>query len=157
MASEGAVTRLDPQRLLALEFPIVEYEVSREKIREYVAAIGDRNPVHSDAVAARRLGYRDVLAPPTFAAVFATLPMRRAMADREWVARSTINPARLLHGGQRFDFSRPVHPGDRLLIQSIVEDVLEKRDFVVLVLATRVDGETGERVLEATSSLVLRS
>ena len=157
MASEHTATRPDREALLAIEFPIVSYEVSREKIREYVTAIGDENPVHSDAGAAGRLGYRDVIAPPTFAAVFATLPFRRAMADPEWVRRSTIEPARLLHGGQSFEFERPVHPGDRLLIQSIVEDVVEKRNLTFLVVRTRVDAEGGERVLEATSTLVLRA
>lgn len=158
MASETAkqASRFDSEALEAIEFPIVEYEVSREKIREYVLAIGDRNPVHSDAAAAQALGYRDIIAPPTFAAVFATTPFRRAMADPEWLERSTINAARLLHGGQSFVFSRPVYPGDRLMIQSIVADAYEKKNLGFLVISTRVDTEGGERVLEATSTLAIR-
>jgi acyl dehydratase len=156
LASEAAVATLDLDALTQLEFPIVEYEVSREKIREYVTAVGDRNPLHSDPAAAHRLGYRDIVAPPTFAAVFSTLPMRRALADAGWVTRSTIDPSRILHGGQSFEFARSVVPGDRLIVQSIVDEVYEKKGLVFLVLATRVHGDGGERVLDAKTTLIIR-
>jgi acyl dehydratase len=147
---------LDLEALSALEFPIVRYEVAREKIAEYVAAIGDANPLHSDAAAARAAGYRDVIAPPTFAALFTSGPFRRALADPDWVARSTIDPSRILHGEQSYEFERPVLPGDRLLVQSIVSHVIDKERFALLDIATRVDNEHGERVLDAKMTLVLR-
>ena len=157
MAIEPPPTRpVDLDALSRLEFPIVNYEVSREKIREYVSAIGDRNPLHRDPVAAQAAGYRDIIAPPTFAAVFAMLPFRRALADPEWVARSTIDPAKILHGEQRFDFRTPVSPGDRLLVQCIVSDVQERRGLVFLYVAMRVDDERGERTLDGAMTLVLR-
>jgi acyl dehydratase len=141
--------------LAGLEFPIVAYEIAREKIGEYVAAIGDRNPLHRDPVAAQAAGYRDIIAPPTFAAVFAMLPFRRALADPDWVARSTIDPAKILHGEQRFEFSRPIMPGDRLLVQCIVRDVERKKALTFLYVSKRVDNERGERMLDGTT-LVLR-
>ena len=157
MAIEPAIRRgPDLQALRALEFPIVHYEVSREKIAEYVTAIGDRSPLSSDPSAAQRAGYRDIIAPPTFAAVFSSLPFRRALADRDWVAGSTIDPARILHGEQRYEFGRPVMPGDRLLVQSIVTGVDERKGLVFVYVATRVDDERSERVLDATMTLVLR-
>jgi len=154
LASEAAT--LDLEVLSRLEFPIVEYEVSREKISEYVGALEDRNPLHSDTGAAQQLGYRDIVAPPTFAAVFATRPFRVALADPDWVRRSTIDPSRILHGGQSFEFHRPVQPGDRLIVQSIVQEVYEKKNLVFLVLATRVNAERAGRVLDATTTLVIR-
>jgi acyl dehydratase len=147
---------LDLQALSRLEFPIVRYEVGREKIGEYVRAIGDRNPLHSDSTAARLAGYRDIIAPPTFAALFSSGPFRRALADPDWVARSMIDPSRILHGEQSYAFARPVIPGDRLLVQSIVADVVNKERFVLLAVATRVDDDHGERVLDAEMTLVLR-
>ena len=151
-------TRTAPDlRVLArLEFPIVSYEVARSKIGEYVAAIGDRNPLHCDPVAAQAAGYRDIIAPPTFAAVFAMLPFRHALADPEWVARSTIDPAKILHGEQTFEFQRPIMPGDRLLVQCIVRDVERKKALTLLHVSMRVDNERGERVLDGTMTLVLR-
>ena len=147
---------LDLHVLAGLEFPIVRYEVGREKIGEYVDAIGDCNPLHRDSSAARLAGYRDVIAPPTFAALFSSGPFRRALADPDWVARSTIDPSRILHGEQSYAFARPVMPGDRLLVQSIIADVADKERFVLLAIATRVDDDNGERVLDAEMTLVLR-
>jgi acyl dehydratase len=155
LASDATAT-VDLDVLSRLEFPIVDYEVSREKIAEYVGALGDRNPVHSDVGAAQQLGYKDIVAPPTFAAVFATRPFRVALADEEWVRRSTIDPSRILHGGQSFEFHRPVRPGDRLIIQSIVQDVYEKKNLVFLILATRVNAERAGPVLDATTTLIIR-
>src|SRR5690242_10561939 len=42
------------------------YEVSRVKIAEFAAAIGDRNPLYRDRAEAQAAGYPDVIAPPTF-------------------------------------------------------------------------------------------
>lgn len=157
MAIEPPPARtLDLEVLASLEFPIVNYEVSREKILEYVTAIGDRNPLHREPSAARAAGYRDIIAPPTFAAVFAMLPFRRALADPAWVERSTIEPARLLHGEQRFDFMRPIMPGARLLVQCIVKEVEEKKNLVFLYVAMRVDDERSERMVDGAMTLVLR-
>lgn len=146
----------DLDALTGLEFPIVNYEVAREKILEYVAAIGDRNPLHSDPLAARRAGYRDIIAPPTFAAVFAMLPFRRALADPAWVRRSTIDPAKILHGEQSFEFQRPITPGDRLLVQCIVREAVRKKALVLLHVSMRVDNDHGERMLDGAMTLVLR-
>jgi acyl dehydratase len=146
----------DLEALSRLEFPIVNYEVARAKILEYVAAIGDHNPLHRDPVAARSAGYRDIIAPPTFAAVFAMMPFRRALADPAWLQRSTINPSRILHGEQSFEFQRPIMPGDHLLVQCIVSDVERKKALVLLHVSMRVDNDRGERVLDGAMTLVLR-
>ena len=52
-------------------YPSTTYAVGREKIKEYAHAVGETNPVHLDVDAARAAGYRDVVAPPMFAAFFA--------------------------------------------------------------------------------------
>ena len=52
------------------KFPAFEYEVGREKIREYANAVGETNPIHHDREAAQAAGFRDVVAPPMFAVVY---------------------------------------------------------------------------------------
>ena len=149
-------TRWDLERLRAIEFPIVQYEVCRSKILEYADAIGDDNPLHRDADAAMRAGARDVIAPPTFAAVFVTTPIRRVMADPCSTNAAGIDPARVLHGAQAFSFAMPIVPGDRLIIQAIVGDVSVKGVLAFLTVETRVDAVGRGRVLDSTSTLVLR-
>ena len=41
-------------------FPPFEYEVGKEKIREYAHAVGEDNPVYFDREAAKAAGFRDV-------------------------------------------------------------------------------------------------
>ena len=45
--------------------PSAVYEVGRAKIAEFATAIGEDDPVHRDADAARAAGHPDVIAPPT--------------------------------------------------------------------------------------------
>ena len=63
---QDADMALDPSFIGRTYPPTPPYEVGREKIREFAAAIGDANPVYVDPAAARRSGYPDVIAPPTF-------------------------------------------------------------------------------------------
>ena len=63
-------------------FPASEpYEVSRVKIAEFAAAIGDPNPVYRDSAAARAAAHPDVIAPPKFAIVVSMAAAGVAMAD----------------------------------------------------------------------------
>ena len=79
-------------------YPPLTYAVGREKIREYAFAVGETNPLHLEVAAARALGYRDVVAPPMFAAVYSSPAMGPALFDPE----VGINFALMVHGGQEF-------------------------------------------------------
>lgn len=84
--------------------PTDPYEVGREKIREFAAAVGDTNPVYSDPEAAKSYGYPDVIAPPTFVfAITFKAHAARSSRTRSWdwttaasctVTRSSRTPAR---------------------------------------------------------------
>jgi acyl dehydratase len=95
------------------------FEVSREHIRSFAEAIGDPNPAYVDPEAARALGYRDVVAPPTF---LTTVGMRLGggpVHDPEL----GLNYAMVVHGEQRFVHHRPVHPGDVLSATTTIESI----------------------------------
>src|SRR5437899_1598968 len=62
-------------------YPACEYEVCKEKIREYATAVGETEPVYHDAEAARAAGFRDVVAPPMFAVVYSAGAMGPAILD----------------------------------------------------------------------------
>jgi acyl dehydratase len=47
---------------VGLELPSAQYEVSREDLRAYAEASGDRNPIHLDEATARAVGLPDVIA-----------------------------------------------------------------------------------------------
>ena len=76
------------------KYPAFEYEVGREKIREYANAVGESNPVHHDPEAARAAGFRGVVAPPMFCVVYSAGAMGPAILDPE----IGINLMMMVHG-----------------------------------------------------------
>src|SRR5688500_2099795 len=89
-------------------FPSAEYEVGREKIREFANAVGETSSVHQDRDAAREAGFRDVVAPPMFCVVYSAPAMGPVILDPE----VGINLATMLHGSQEFEWDEPVCSGD---------------------------------------------
>ncbi|MFN8074811.1 MAG: MaoC family dehydratase N-terminal domain-containing protein [Kineosporiaceae bacterium] len=99
--------------------PSPVYEVGREKIREFASAIGSADPAHHDPAAARALGHRDVVAPPTFAVIIAQQCEAQLIRDPE----AGIDFSRVVHGEERFAFHRPIVAGDRLVPTLHVEQM----------------------------------
>ncbi|MGY1708005.1 MaoC family dehydratase N-terminal domain-containing protein [Geodermatophilus sp. SYSU D00758] len=132
--------------------PSAVYEVGREKIAEFAAAVGATDAVHTDAAAARAAGHPDVVAPPTFAIVV-TLAAAGAVVRDPDVA---LDYSRVVHGEQRFTHHRPIRAGDRLLATPVVEAVRSVGGNDLLTTRVDVATEDGEPVCSATSMLVVR-
>jgi acyl dehydratase len=143
---------LDPGLVGRSYPPSAVYEVGRAKIAEFAAAIGESDPVHRDAEAARASGHPDVIAPPTFAIVV-SLQAATSVLDDPDVA---IDYSRVVHGEQRFTHHRPIRAGDRLVATTTIDAVRSVGGNDLLT--TRVDLATddGEPVSTATSMLVAR-
>ncbi len=120
------------------------YAVGREKIREYAFAVGETNPVHLEVEAARALGYRDVVAPPMFAAVYSSPAIGPALFDPE----IGINFALMVHGGQEFKWGPLVVAGDEIDTTVTVKDISERSGtgfYVFETVSTNQDGDTVSR------------
>ncbi|MGH3716783.1 MAG: FAS1-like dehydratase domain-containing protein [Micromonosporaceae bacterium] len=125
-------------------------EVSRGKIREFADAIGDPNPAYRDPEAAKALGHPDVIAPPTFPFVF-TFAASTPLLDE-----LGIELHRVVHGEQRFAYTRPVFPGDLLRCTVTVENVRTVAGNSFLTTRTDVTSDAGEPVVTTWSTLVVR-
>jgi acyl dehydratase len=132
--------------------PTEPYEVGIEKIREFADAIGDPNPAYRDRGAATALGHPDVIAPPTFAFVL-TFRASRALVDDPELG---IDYSRVVHGDQRFAYTRPVVAGDALVCVNTVEEILSRGGHEFLTTRTDVTTEAGEPVVTVWSKLVVR-
>jgi acyl dehydratase len=128
------------------------YEVSRVKVAEFADAIGDPNPVFRDRAAAQAAGYPDVIAPPTFAVVVAMASSRTAVGD----PGLGLNYAMVVHGEQRFDYSRPLHAGDVVTAQSTISAIREVGSITMLTTETQIRTVDGEHVCTGFSTLVER-
>jgi len=127
------------------------YEVSREKIREFAAAIGDPNPAYDDPAAARALGHDEVIAPPTFATVITVHSWRTVMADLG------VDFSNVLHVDQRFVADRPLHAGDVVTTETTLEQVTERMGASWLALRTELTSVSGEHLCTATSTIMVRA
>ncbi len=128
------------------------YEVSRVKVAEFADAIGDPNPVFHDRAAAQAAGYPDVVAPPTFAVVVAMASSRTAVGD----PGLGLNYAMVVHGEQRFDYSRPLRAGDVVTAQSTISAIREVGSITMLTTETQIRTVDGEHVCTGFSTLVER-
>jgi acyl dehydratase len=128
------------------------YEVSRVKIAEFADAIGDPNPLYRDRAVAQAAGYPDVIAPPTFAIVISMAGTARAVAD----PGLGVNYAMVVHGEQRFEYSRPIHAGDVVTTQATITEIKDAGRNALLTAATEIRTVDGEHVCTAHNTLVER-
>ncbi len=134
-------------------FPASEpYEVSRVKISEFAAAIGDKNPLFHDRVAAQAAGYRDVIAPPTFAIVISMAGSGAALAD----PGLGLNYAMVVHGEQQFSYTRPITAGDVVTAQVTITGIRDAGRNVMITTSTEIRTIAGEHVCTAVSTIVER-
>jgi acyl dehydratase len=134
-------------------FPAGEpYEVSRVKIGEFADAIGDANPLYRDRAAAQAAGFPDVIAPPTFAIVISMGGSGAALAD----PALGLNYAMVVHGEQRFTYTRPLTAGDVVTAQVTLTDIRDAGRNVMLTTSTDIKTVAGELVCTALSIIVER-
>jgi acyl dehydratase len=128
------------------------YEVSRVKIADFADAIGEPSELCRDAEAARRAGYPDVIAPPTFAVVLSMASARLANDD----PGLGLDYSMVVHGEQSFAHSRPLHAGDMVVATTTIESIKAVGALSMMVTSTDLTTIGGEHVCTARSTLVER-
>ncbi len=132
--------------------PVAPYLVGREKVREFARAVFATHPINHDPDAARAAGYADVVAPPTFAVVVQEATLAQLLAEPD----AGIDFSRVVHGDQRFSFSRPIVAGDSLTATLTVASVKSLGGHSMVTAESRVVDASGAHVVTATSTLVVR-
>ena len=132
--------------------PTAPYLVGREKVREFARAVFATSPLSHDPEAARAAGHSDVVAPPTFAVVVQEHALAQLLADPE----AAIDFSRVVHGDQRFQFTRPIVAGDELTAVLTVTSVKSLGGHSMVTADTVVSDASGSHVVTATSTLVVR-
>ena len=132
--------------------PSAPYEVSRVKIAEFAAAVGESSPLCRDRAAAQAAGYPDVIAPPTFAIVVNAANAGRVTHD----PGLGVNYAMVVHGEQSFSHARPIRAGDVLVAQTTIESIRALGSMTTLTSVTDIRTTDGEHVCTARSTLVER-
>jgi len=134
-------------------YPATEpYLVGREKVREFARAVLASSPLSLDPAAAQAAGFADVIAPPTFPVVVQEHSLAQLLADPE----AQIDFSRVVHGDQRFQYSRPIVAGDELVATLTVTSVKSLGGNSMVTAESAIVDATGAHVVTAISTLVVR-
>lgn len=129
------------------------YEVSREKIRDYAYAISELHPYYLDPGAARAAGYRDVIAPPSFAVMlffrFGGWPLYEPEFGKK------AQPV-CVHRAQSVDLSRSICPGDLLWQRTTVTDVYQAGPHDQFDMTHLITDAAGGTVAVVKNSIISR-
>ena len=140
--------------LVGRVFPQVgPYLVGREKVREFSRAVFATNPIYFDVETARAAGHSDIVAPPTFPVVIQELTLAQLLAEPD----ANIDFSRVVHGDQRFSFTRPVVAGDELRATLSVTSVKTLGGNSMVTSQSEIVDAAGKHVVTAVSTLVVRA
>jgi acyl dehydratase len=133
-------------------YPPHDYEVGREKIREYAHAVGEDNPIYFDRERAKEAGFRDVAAPPMFAVVYSAGAVGPAVLDPE----VGIDFAMMVHGSQEFVWGEPVCAGDTIATETTVREIEDRGGMGFYVFESVSHNQDGQEVVRGTWTNIVR-
>ena len=128
------------------------YLVGREKIREFAKAVFSNDPANLDLEEAKKHGYKDLIAPPTFAVVIQERSLTQVISDKE----AALDFSRVVHGDQRFIHVRPIVAGDELTSELKVASVKQLAGNSMVSFETQIFDANQDLVCTAISTLVVR-
>ncbi|GAX88444.1 MaoC family dehydratase N-terminal domain-containing protein [Effusibacillus lacus] len=147
----------DIEKFIGQEFEPYTFQVEQGKIKEFVQAIGDGNPIYTDREQAVAAGFRDVTVPPTFATVIDLWGGRDFFQICEALE---LNPLKVLHGEQEYEYLVEINPGDEITARSKVTHAVSKPSssggMNLLTMETVYTNQRGETVLIARSTVIER-
>jgi acyl dehydratase len=132
--------------------PTAPYLVGREKIREFSRAVLSTNPINLDVDAARAAGHADLVAPPTFPVVVQEATLAQLLAEPD----AGIDFSRVVHGEQRFTYTRAIVAGDELTATLTVSSVKSLGGHNMVTADSDIVDADGKHVVTAISTLVVR-
>lgn len=128
------------------------YLVGREKVREFARAVGEISPLCHDVAAARAAGYADVVASSTFP-IAITLEI---VGDFVTDPAVGLDWSRVVHGDQRFAYSRPIVAGDELTVTTVIEDIKAIAGNDMITVRSDLRDAAGAPIAQVWTSLVAR-
>lgn len=132
--------------------PTAPYLVGREKIREFSRAVLSTNPINFDVDAAQAAGHEDLVAPTTFPVVVQEATLAQLLAEPD----AGIDFSRVVHGEQRFTYTRAIVAGDELTATLTVSSVKSMGGHNMVTADSEIVDADGKHVVTAISTLVVR-
>ncbi|MBI0575883.1 MaoC family dehydratase N-terminal domain-containing protein [Neobacillus cucumis] len=103
------------KELLGLELEPYSMLVEKGKIKELAIAIGDDNPIFYSLEAAKEAGYEGIPVPLTFLQI---IDYHGGYGFQEKMELLNLNPVKILHGEQEYEYLSDIYAGDELSVRS---------------------------------------
>lgn len=147
MAEDSVITD-EMRSMIGVESEPSVFEIEKEPIRRWAEAIGDPNQLYRDEEYAKKKGYRSIIAPPGFVAQYA-YPVKAGQARIRF--RSPF--ARMLNGGNEYEFFKPVQAGDILTATTKLVEIYQREGrmgkMLFIINETTFKNQDGEVVTKA--------
>jgi len=155
------------RRHLGRRYGPYRFEVGRESILDFIAATDGGVPGRVFCTGGASAAVRDavekpaspsavpapLVAPPTYAAVFAMQPFATACSDPELA----LHVLRLVHSEQAFEFLEPVRAGDVLFTTGEITRIQERGNLDFLEVTTESVDQHGRRVVRGVWTAIVRN
>jgi len=132
------------KKTIGIESEPSTFEIEKEPIRRWADAIGDHNPLYHDEEYCKKLGYRSLIAPPSFLTNY-DYPLSPFQAPKY-----PVLTGRTLNGGNEYECYLPVQAGDKITITIVTSDVYQREGRLGLMTFIMTDyifrNEKGEKV-----------
>ncbi|MBA4536540.1 MaoC family dehydratase N-terminal domain-containing protein [Bacillus aquiflavi] len=124
-----------------LVFDSFNFKIEQGKIKEFVQAIGDSNPIYYHEEEAKMSELEGIPMPLTFPTV---IDMWGGMNFNKLIEMLELNPLNVLHGEQEYEYFSMVYAGDILTVfPKVVRHVTKAgMDFITIETSYRKDDET---------------
>lgn len=137
----------------AIEFSL---PVTEDKVLDFAEAVGEDNPVILDEESARRAGFPNIVAPPTFTV---TQIFQVPREEREERLGANLRYERVLHGEQEFIYRRLPVAGETLsgrmrIARDFTKEGKRGGNMRFVTYETVFTDDQGEEVLTALYTLL---
>ncbi len=140
------------QSLVGKTYEEIEFTVERDRVNQFLDAIGDHTPVFRDPDAAKAAGFADQVAPPTFIAVIQIMTSGQVVLDQEL----GLDYSRVVHGEQSYSYQRPLVVGDVVRATPRIAAIEAKKSNEFLTIESEVHDANGDLVLTARTTSISR-
>jgi acyl dehydratase len=124
--------------------------IAREAVQQFARVLGHTQPHYWDPAAAMALGFRDVVAPPTYAFTLAFNPIPGLVLPRQG----------LIHSEQAFRYGVPIQAGDTIWVTAWLDDAKVRyprgRLFAIVRIGTHGINQQREWVFDGVSGLIVQ-
>jgi acyl dehydratase len=148
MASEVVISD-EMRRQIGVEAPPWTYEVTTTSVRMFARGVGYTDPVYFDVDAAKRAGYRNLPAPPTYLGTPVFIPGQSSdtfSGPQQGGPRLEHGLKNLLDGGTETEYHDAICAGDTLTVKSKLAglDVRESKSIGKMLLTTQETSYTNQ-------------